>query len=56
VSSREGSCQTSELASVSEGLSNQADWRAIVVANLVWETELLPGWETEPLPSDSGVC
>jgi hypothetical protein len=39
---------------VIEGAANQADWRAVVVADPVWEKELLLGWEIELLPGDYG--
>jgi hypothetical protein len=32
---------------VTEGATNQVDWSAVVVADPVWETELLPVWETK---------
>jgi hypothetical protein len=51
VSSKMGSCHTTGFASVTEGATNQVDWRAVVVADPVWETELLP----EILPGDIGV-
>jgi hypothetical protein len=54
VSSKKGPCHTAGLASVSEGATNQVDWRAVVVANPVWEAEPLPVWEIDILPGDVG--
>jgi hypothetical protein len=45
---------TAGFASVIEGAANQEDWSAVVVAELVQETELLPVWETEVHPDDGG--
>jgi hypothetical protein len=55
VSSKKGPCHTTGFASVTEGATNQVDWRAVVVADPVWEAEPLPVWETELLPGDTGV-
>jgi hypothetical protein len=41
---------------VTEGATNQVDWREVVVVDpVVQETELLLVWETELLPGDIGV-
>jgi hypothetical protein len=40
---------------VSEGATNLVDWRVVVVVDLVRETWLLRGWETDLLPGDCGV-
>jgi hypothetical protein len=42
VSSKEGQCHTAGFDSVIERTANQMVWRAVVVADPVWETELLP--------------
>jgi hypothetical protein len=42
------------FASVTEGAASQEDWSAVVVADPVQETELLPVWETEVHPDDGG--
>jgi hypothetical protein len=43
VSSKKGPCHEVGFASVTEGVVSHEDWRAIVVADLVWEIEILPG-------------
>jgi len=40
---------------VIEGAIGQVDWRAVVVADTVRETKLLPIWETELLLGDIEV-
>jgi hypothetical protein len=42
------------FASVTEGATSQEDWSAVVVADPVQETELLPVWETEVHPDVGG--
>jgi hypothetical protein len=54
VSSKKGPCHTIGFVQVTEGAANQVDWRVVVVANPMRETELLPVWETEILPDDGG--
>ena len=46
MSSKKGPCHTTGFAFVSEG--------AVVVADPVWEAELLPVWETDLLPGNGG--
>jgi hypothetical protein len=58
MSSKEEPCNITGLAlvtSVTEGTSNQEDWRVAVVADLVWEAERLSVWETKILLGDTGV-
>jgi hypothetical protein len=43
MSSKKGSCHTTRFASVTEGVANQLNWRAVVVVDPVWEIELLLG-------------
>jgi hypothetical protein len=43
VSSKMGSLHIAEFASVTQGVANQVDWRATVVADPVWEAKQLPG-------------
>jgi len=39
---------------VTKGATSQEDWSAVVVADPVQETELLPVWEIEMRPDDGG--
>jgi hypothetical protein len=55
VSSKKGPFHRAKFASVTEGVVNQVDWRAVVVEDPVREAKPLPVWEIELLPRDIGV-
>jgi hypothetical protein len=45
---------TAGIASMREGAASQEDWSAVVVADPVQKTELLPVWETKVHLDDGG--